>query len=131
MVRGSITAEEFHRLTAARKGRGGRWSSATPTTCAEGHRHASKMEARVCARLSLECRATGARILQQVRFPLLAIGSKATGKPETICVDFVVVEGATWRAIDAKSPGRVSRDWRLRTAAFEATFGRKVEEVER
>lgn len=89
------------------------------------------MEARVCARLTLEAAAAGARILQQVRFPLLSIGGKATGKPETICVDFVVVEGSTWRAIDAKAPGRISRDWRLRTAAFEATFGRKVEEVER
>ena len=126
-----MTAAEFQRSTRSGFRGRRRWSAATPTTCSEGHRHASKMEARVCARLSLECRATGARILQQVRFPLLAIGSKATGKPETICVDFVVVEGATWRAIDAKSPGRVSRDWRLRTAAFEATFGRKVEEVER
>lgn len=108
-----------------------RWSQATPTTCPAGHRHASKMEARVCARLTLECRATGARLLQQVRFPLLAIGGKATGKPETISVDFVIVSGAEWRAIDAKSPGRVSRDWRLRTAAFEGTFGRRVEETDK
>ena len=136
MPRETISAEEYRRLSqAAPRGRrpGGRraWSSATPTTCGAGHRHASKMEARVCARLTLECRAAGARLIQQVRFPLLSIGAKATGKPETICVDFVVVPASgPWRAIDAKAPGRISRDWRLRTAAFETTYGRTVEECE-
>lgn len=132
MNKGVLSREDYRKLA---KGRGvpgrRRWSSATPTTCPAGHRHASKMEARVCARLTLECRARGERLLQQVRFPLLSIGSKATGKPETICVDFVVVGGGTWRAIDAKCQGRVSRDWRLRAAAFEASFGRTVEEVDR
>lgn len=124
-----LAAFRAGRVSGKRFGR--RWSSATPTTCPSGHRHASKMEARVCARLTAECAASGARLLQQVRFPLLAIGGKTTGKPETISVDFVIVSGGTWRAIDAKSPGRISRDWRLRTAAFEATYGRRVEETDR
>ncbi len=109
-----------------------RWSRATPTTCPAGHRHASKMEARVCVRLTLEARVTGARLLQQVRFPLLSIAGKPTGRAETINVDFVLIApNAPWRAIDAKCASRVSRDWRLRTAAFEATYGRAVEETDR
>ena len=72
-----MTAAEFQRSTRSGFRGRRRWSAATPTTCSEGHRHASKMEARVCVRLTLECRASGARLLQQVRFPLLSIGSKA------------------------------------------------------
>lgn len=128
----AISSADFQRMTRPAPGGRRRWSAATPTTCGSGHRHASKMEARVCGRLTLECRATGARLSQQVRFPLLSIAPKPTGKAETINVDFVVVPAAgPWRAIDAKAAGRISRDWRLRTAAFEATYGRGVEEVDR
>ena len=131
-----ITANEYRAILArgsrSARGRQRRWSNATPTTCGAGHRHGSKMEARVCARLSIECAATGARLLQQVRFPLLSIAPKKSGKPETVCVDFVLVaSNGTWRAIDAKAAGRVSRDWRLRTAAFATSFGRDVEETDK
>lgn len=89
------------------------------------------MEARVCDRLMIECVAQGHALCQQVRFPLLSICPKMSGRPHTICVDFVVVDGrGTWRAVDAKSK-RVSRDWPLRAAAFEATYGRPIAEVEK
>jgi len=109
-----------------------RWSNAIRTACGCGRTHPSKLQARVCARLRLECKATGARLYHDVRLPLLSIAPKRSGSPETICVDFVVVDpDGIWHLIDAKAPGRVSRDWRLRTAAVWTTFGREVKEVDR
>lgn len=108
-----------------------KWSNAVRTPCPCGRTHASKMEARVCARLRAEL-APGARLYQQVRFPLLSIDRKADGSPETICIDFVLVSAdGSWKGIDAKSPGRVSRDWRLRAAAFTAFYRVALVETDR
>lgn len=111
------------------------WSNAKPTDCGCGRRHPSKMQARVCQRLRLELVDTDkARLFHDVRFPLLAIAPKDTGAAHTITVDFILVDarGAPcWRAIDAKDPKRVSRDWKLRKAAFRASYGIEIEEVTR
>lgn len=108
------------------------WCAAKRTHCQGGHLHASGMEANVCNRLALECAASHSRLYQQVRFPLLHIGGKERGRVHTLTVDFVVVEPCgLWHAIDAKAKGRISRDWRLRTAAFVMTYGREVKEVDR
>lgn len=91
------------------------------------------MEAAVCNRLTLECRARGATLLQQVRFPLIGLPPKPGGRPHTVTVDFVVVDsrGPTCaRAIDAKGR-RVSRDWPLRAAAFLASYGHAIQETDR
>lgn len=109
---------------AARK-----WSAATPTMCGAGHRHASKMESRVCDRLTAECTRSGWILIQQVRFPLVRIAPKDTGRAHSITVDFVIVFGGGWRAVDAKARRRISRDWPLRAAAFQTTYGVEVEEV--
>jgi hypothetical protein len=85
------------------------------------------MEARVCSRLTRECAETGDVLLQQVRFPLTSLAPKESGRAHTICVDFLIVPKA-FRVVDAKSPTRISRDWRLRTAAFESAYGKSVEE---
>lgn len=89
------------------------------------------METAVCHRLTAECEAVKAKLVQQAKFPLLSIASKPNGKPHTISIDFVIVDArgpAAFRAIDAKS-NRVSRDWPLRAAAFRETYGVQIEEV--
>ncbi len=104
------------------------WSNAKRTDCAGGHIHASKMEAKVCNRLSLECAAEGWTLFQQPRFPLLSIAPKDTGKPEVYTPDFAIwAAGKLQRIVEAK--GRVSRDFTLRKAAFESSFGVPVEVV--
>lgn len=87
------------------------------------------MQARVCARVRAEL-PEGARLYQEVRFPLLSIAGRENGKPETISIDFLIVRAdGTWCAIDAKNPTRVSRDWRLRAAAFRAFYRAELLEV--
>lgn len=134
MTTRAMTAAEYRAAVEASKPSGGRrsWSGAKRTPCRRGHIHDSGMEAKVCDRLSLECVATKATLFIRVRFPLLAIDPKKHGPAETITVDFVVVApDGSWVAIDAKNPTRVSRDWRLRAAAFSRTYGREVSEVSR
>ncbi len=109
--------------------RGG-WGKAKRTVCAYAHRHASKMEARVCERLTLECRATGDTLMQQVRLSLWNLRTDADGRPLTASIDFAVVrECRLHRLIDAKPKRWQSRDWRRGRAAVEACYGIKVEEV--
>lgn len=104
------------------------WSTAKPTTCAAGHRHASRLEARVCAQLTAELVPPHQTLLQQVRLPLLAVAPDRRGRPLYATVDFVVLEaGRIVRLVDAK--GRVSRDWRRGVAALEATYHMQVEEI--
>lgn len=133
--KGSITAEEYRRRVGAApvQPRGATFSNAKRTKCRAWHMHPSKMEATVCDRLMLETIAKGGRVYRNVRFPLFSIAAKDSGLPETLTVDFVVVAAdGTWRAIDAKNPTRISRDWRLRTAAFATSFpGHEVQEVDR
>ncbi len=102
--------------------------NATPTTCDAGHRHASKVEARVCPVVRAEAPA-GATVYRNVRLPLFALPPTDTGLALFLNVDFVViVDRRIVRLVDAKS-GRVSRDWRRGAAACEATYNVKVEEL--
>ena len=107
------------------------WSAATATTCVDGHRHPSKMEARVCGRLGSECRRDGTVLYRQVRLPLLSIAPKENGVPMSACIDFAIVRGGKLlRLIDAKG-SRVSREWKRGAAAVQAAWGVKIEEVDR
>lgn len=106
------------------------WSAARPTTCAGGHRHASRLEAAVCERVTARV-LPGQRLLQQLRLPLLTLAPDKRGRPLYASVDFAIVGfgGRIERLIDAK--GRVSREWRRGAAALEAAYGIPVEEVRR
>lgn len=116
----------------ASRGTPGRsWSQAKATDCLAGHNHPSKMEARVCNRLSSECAEAGSTLFRNVRMPLLSIASRDTGTPLYLTVDFgIVVGGRLSRLVDAKAKGRVSRDWKRGARACESAWGIKVEEVE-
>lgn len=128
-------AAQFRRELDAklkRKTAGRPWSNAKPTDCPHGHRHASGLEAKVCARLTLETRARGQTLYHQVRMPLFAMAPDERGRASFLTVDFVLVEaGRMVRAIDAKPKRRKSRDWRRGALAFAATYGIRIEEVER
>lgn len=105
------------------------WSAAIRTTCTGGHKHPSKMEARVCERLTMECAATGDTLLQQVRLPLVSSAPNDKGRPGYLSIDFGIVTGGRLaRLIDAKSK-RVSRDWARGARACESSWGIKIEEV--
>jgi len=113
---------------AAEKVTGRSHFNATPTTCVLGHRHQSKVEARVCP-VVRDAAPVGATVYRNVRLPLFALPPTDAGIPLYLNVDFVVVvDRRIVRLVDAKS-GRVSRDWRRGAAACEATYGLKVEEV--
>ena len=117
-----ISAVAFGRAAPKRK-----WSNAVKTVCNGGHTHASKMEGRVCERLTARATVEGWDLRQQVRFPLLALGNKMY-----LTVDFVLWRSRVeWHALDAKAASRVSRDWRRGAAAFEATYGRRIEEIDK
>jgi len=135
MAQETYTSEEFQRRFVPEHARKRSWSNATPTACDCGRKHASKMEARVCARLRREIDANildALTLYQQVRFPLFSLAPNEKGAPHTITVDFVVCSGShLFRAIDAKAKGRVSRDWRRGAAAFEATYGIRIEECDK
>lgn len=103
------------------------WSNAIPTECSDGHRHASKLEARVCARLRGELTA-GQVLYQQVRLPLLSIAAKDNGKAMYATIDFAIVEGGQLvRLVDAK--GRKSPEWDRGARAVEAAWGIPVEVI--
>ena len=134
-------AEVSDSILGHRRGTKRPWSAAVPTTV-DGVRFASKMEARVFARLKAELR-PGETLLRQVRLPLLAIAPNDREVPLALTVDFAILRvdslapgewarlgPACWiRWIEAKGKRR-SRDWARGKAAFEATWGR-IEEVER
>lgn len=108
-----------------------KWSNAVKTSCAYSHRHASKMEARVCERLTIECKALKDVLLQQVRLPILTLPGE-DGRVKSMSIDFVILrEGRLYRLIDAKAKGRVSRDWPARKRALELSWHVAVEEVDR
>lgn len=107
--------------------------NARPTDCARGHRHASKVEARVCASVYAEAKKDtfpeAPRVFRNARLPLWALPPTDAGLPHYCNVDFVIYApaGGIVRIIDAKS-GKRSRDWERGRAAVEATYGVKVEE---
>lgn len=108
-----------------------KWSNAVKTSCSYNHRHASKMEARVCERLTLECKALKDVLLQQVKLPILTLPGE-DGRVKSMSIDFVILrEGRLYRLIDAKAKGRVSRDWPARKRALELSWHVAVEEVDR
>lgn len=108
--------------------RGRKWSAAMPTNCARGHRHPSKLEARVCAEAHAIGAAEGLEVLLQVRFPLLNLSTDDLGRVLYFTPDFTLVRfGKVVRVVEAKSR-RVSRDWARGKRAFEACYGVKVEE---
>jgi len=108
------------------------WSAARATVCLSGHNHPSKVEARVCKRLSAECEADGTTLFRNVRLPLLSLGPQDTGTPLYITIDFGIVAGGKLsRLIDAKPKRRKSRDWLRGKRACESAWGLKVEEVDR
>src|SRR3990167_885739 len=131
-----VAAEQFDRQ--AEKSEAGRmspkksrWSAATPQFCAPGHRHASKMEAGVCERLTRECVETGLVLLQQLPMPLLILRDAKGCLPRPLRVDFGIydpVAGKLVRLVEAKSR-RVSRDWPARRRAWELSWGLTIEEV--
>ncbi len=107
-----------------------------PTECGKRHRHASKTEAAVCGALHAEYEAQEGNgffsIIQQPCFPLLIIATRENDRPLYFTPDFVVwSSGRMLRVIDAKSGRRRNREWARGKAAFEATYGIKVEEVDR
>ncbi len=104
------------------------WSAAVPRMCPAGHRHASKLEARVCRLLTEECARAGATLFQQVRLPLLSSAPVARGRALYATVDFAVWHrGKLVRLADAK--GRVSREWARGAAALHSTCAVPVEEI--
>ena len=130
-----MSAGEFqakHVPEHAQSPAGRRWSAATPTECGCGRKHPSKMEARVCARLRAEL-GRGQRLYHNARMPLFVLPPSETGTPHYLTVDFLITrsDGSVWRAIDAKAKGRVSRDWRRGAAAFQSTYGIKIEECDK
>ena len=114
--------------TAAPKGKS--HYNAKPTDCLAGHHHPSKTEARVCEKLTQLTLETGGTLFQQPRFPLLAIAADSKNRPLYFTPDFALWRaGKLWRVWDAKSGKRRNREWATKKAAFEATYGIKVEEV--
>ena len=133
----TITPEEYRRRLAKRR-RGG-WGVATPTAragtaartaCeAGGHRHGSRLEARVCGALAAYVARADAVLFVQVRVPLVAAAPGPDGRPLYLTVDFAVVRPPRdWKWYDAKPRGgRRSRDWLRGARIFEATWGPIVE----
>ncbi len=129
-----MSSREFQAKHVPEYARKTTWSNAKPTVCRIGHRHASQMEARVCGRLTQECDDFPGlgTLYQQARIPLWTLAPGKNDRPLYLTVDFVIVkDGKMVRAIDAKAKGRISRDWRRGAAAFEATYGIKIEEVDK
>lgn len=119
-----MTADEYLAWLAKRTRR---WSNAKPTDCAHGHRHASKLEARVCDRLTRTL-TPGQVLYQQVRLPLFVLAPNENGRPLYMTIDFAIVEhGLLLRLVDAK--GRKSREWDRGARALTATYGIEVEVI--
>lgn len=110
------------------------FSNAKKTFCMSQHKHDSKMEARVCDRLTCEIDKREYRLVRQIRLPLLLL-TEEDGSIKYITIDFAVVKviGTTpiVRLIDAKCQGRVSRDWPARKRAVELSWGVTIEEVDK
>lgn len=127
--RSSVDGRRLGAVVGLAKGRS--TFSAKQTTCERGHRHRSKVEARVCARVYADAEQDGMTAYRDARLPLWALPPTDAGIPFYITIDFVVkdVSGRIARLVDAKS-GRRSREWARGRAAAEATYGIKVEETD-
>lgn len=123
----------------AEKPKGRSHFNAKATVCERGHRHPSRVEARVCASVyATYGHDPSLTIYRNVRLPLWTLPPTDAGIPHYCNVDFAVLgyighesKNGLWKGlvalIDAKS-GRRSRDWERGRAAVEATYGVKVEE---
>jgi hypothetical protein len=100
----------------------------------DGRKFPSKTEALVYRRLRAECDAAGLLLVLQARMPVWAL-TDSTGRPGYVTPDFVILDGRMriLRIVDAKPRNRkaVSRDWNRGRRALEASYGVKVEEVDR
>lgn len=100
----------------------------------DGIKFPSETQARVYERVRMEVR-DGQRLFLNAKMPLWNLEPHPNGKPRTLEIDFVIVEGLgnVVRAIDAKPKRKEaqSRDWARGRAAYEACYGRKIEETER
>lgn len=120
--------------------RGGRglpgapWSAAEPTDCTCGRRHPSRTQALVCLNLRAEVESTGGWVLHEVALPLPQLGPKPRGgtrkrprppgAPTTLRVDFLAVwPDGRWKAVEAKHPSRVHRDYPARAGALRTWYG--------
>lgn len=103
-------------------------------TFVDGIRFPSATQARVYQRVRAELK-PGQRLFLDAKVPLWNLEPHPNGKPRTLEIDFVIVEGlgSVVRAIDAKPKRKEaqSRDWARGRAAYEACYGRKIEETER
>ena len=121
-------ARRRQRLSAAWAKSSSKWSNAVKTACDCGRVHGSKMEAGVCVRMRQEAQESGLMLFQQVRIPIWSLAAKDKGTASYISIDFVFSDGhKIVRAVDAKDPGRVSRDWTRGAQAFEFCYGIKIE----
>lgn len=111
-----------------------KWSNAVKTPCGAGHRHGSKMEARVCDRLRVEWGGDiRYRLIQKPRLALYTLVG-TDGVIPYITPDFGVydrLEQRLVRLIEAKNPKRISRDWPKRAKACEESGHPKIEEVDK
>lgn len=131
-----VTKDEARRLGVPERdlhGIKGRSHWNASPTIVDGIRFASKTEARVYRRLKAELNA-GERLYCHVAMPLWSLAPRSNGRPHTLNVDFILVrpqEGiGVWRAVDAKPTGRRrSRDWARGAAAFEASYGIRIDEA--
>lgn len=129
---GDIVADECGKKPApvvAAKSPGKSHYAAVRTTCARGHSHPSKTEARACA--VVHARYPDACVFRNARLPLWCLTPTDAGIPHYVNIDFVVVAdgGDPVAFIDAKC-GKRSRDWERGRAAAQATYGIAVEELE-
>lgn len=93
------------------------------------------MQARVCLNLRAEVESVGGWVLHEVSLPLPACGPQPgsrkrkkrpvpPGRAFTIRVDFLAVwPDGRWKAVEAKDPNRVSRDWTPRAGNLRTWYG--------
>lgn len=113
----------------------GPWGKAVPTRASDGTRFPSRTQARVYERMLLELK-PGQRLTLDEALTLGSLLPPVTRKPPKIRIDFVIRElvGSRWeivRLVDAKPKRWASRDWHRGKLAAEASYGVRIEEMER
>ena len=124
------------RLAALPRPSRGGFSAAVRTGCSCGRSHPSRMQARVCLTLRAEVEPAGGWVLHEVALPLPLLGPQPRSKKRktkplppgrafTIRVDFVAAwPDGRWKAVEAKNPSMVHRDWKARAGALRTWYGR-------
>lgn len=103
--------------------------NAKATVCENGHRHGSKVEARVCTRVFFS--ADPLPVYLRPRIPCFCVGPDPAGLPCYVTPDFVVTtpNGELRRIVDAKSGRKRSPEWKRGRAMLERQTGLQVEEL--